>query len=155
MNQLWVIILLLLLISFCGGSEKWSCSFAATHSTNYLRCLLLLFFYFFFSFGHHFAYIRGLYDQFYRMCNTISDHLGNYVKCVRFCYNYSMTHHLSRVLHDHVNVVDPDLDSCGLNALTCCSCNSMDRLVTGCSHGQCAQFLNKYNFKINKNIKWQ
>lgn len=130
---------------FFAVGEGGSCSFAATHSTYYF------FFYFFLcgSLSYEHPCIRDLCDQFYRMSNTISDHLGNYARCVRFCCNCSTTHHLGRALHDHVNVVDLGLDSCELNAPTCCSCSSMDRLVTGCSHGQCAQFLNETD-KIKK-----
>lgn len=141
-NQLWVIILLLL--NVCGGRWRWSvfiCGYAQ-------HMFSVLFVFGSLSFGHHFVCTRGLCDQFYRMNNTISDHLGNYARCVRFCCNCSKTHHPSRVLHDRVNVVDLDRDSCELNVPTCCSCSSMDRPVTGCSHGQCAQFLYTYNQTI-------
>lgn len=93
------------------------------------------------SFGHRFVYTRGLCDQFYRTSSTISDHLDNYAKCVRSCCNCSKIHRRSRVLHDHVSAVDLDPDSCELNGPTCCSCSSMDRLVTGCSRGQYARCL--------------
>lgn len=114
-----------------------------------LRTAHSFFFNFFFVFlsvslssGHRLFYTHGLCDQFYRMSSTISDHSGNCAKCVRFCCNCSKKRRPSRALHDHVNVVDLGLGSCELNARTCCSCSSMDRLATGCSHGQCAQFLN-------------
>jgi len=126
---------------FVAVGEDGPCSFAATHSTYFL---LLFFLYYcnqygWLSFGHRFVYTRGLCDQFYRTSSTISDHLDNYAKCVRSCCNCSKIHRRSRVLHDHVSAVDLDPDSCELNGPTCCSCSSMDRLVTGCSRGQYAR----------------
>lgn len=131
------------IVFFCGGPRVFlfTCkcfTCGQPNDRNRVNC------------GHHFDYIHGLCDPFYRSCNMIFVHfLDSYVKCVRSCCNCSKTNHL--VLHDRVHVDDLGLDSCEPNDQSCCSCSSMDHQVIDCNHEQCDRFLK--NIKKKKNTK--